>query len=274
MMERIEEIIRTYDPVTGGTLRVDGAELVCRAAVDPRQLRIEVAAGCAAQVVVLHTGAGVAAIEADLEPDARLELVELFAGRALSDLHIRQGERSRSHLTVVELAEATASCTVDLQGAGASSVVGGVFAVGGDEHCTLTLRTNHRVPECRSDAQLRGIAGGRAVGEFRGLVYVAPGARATDAVQTSRNILLTDAARIVTRPQLEIYADDVKCSHGAAVGQMDAEAIFYMRQRGLSEALARRLQIEGFMGDVVRRCPIEGLGEALAEAVARKLEQL
>ena len=74
-------------------------------------------------------------------------------------------------------------------------------------------------------------------------------------------------------PQLEIYADDVKCSHGATVGQMDADAILYMRQRGLSEAQARRLQIEGFVGDIVRRCGVEPLGEALMALAAGKLEK-
>ena len=121
---------------------------------------------------------------------------------------------------------------------------------------------------------MKGIAGGNAVGEFRGLVYVAPDAQRTDARQQSRNILLSETARIDAKPQLEIYADDVKCSHGATVGQMDADAILYMRQRGLSLAQARRLQIEGFAGDVVRRCGIGELGEALMEAVARKMETM
>ncbi len=86
--------------------------------------------------------------------------------------------------------------------------------------------------------------------------------------------MLSEAARIVAEPQLEIYADDVKCSHGATVGQMDSEAILYMRQRGLSLAQARRLQIEGFAGDVVRRCGVEELGETLMEVVARKMEMM
>ena len=115
---------------------------------------------------------------------------------------------------------------------------------------------------------------GQKIGEFRGLVYVAPDAQRTDARQQSRNILLSETARIDAKPQLEIYADDVKCSHGATVGQMDADAILYMRQRGLSLAQARRLQIEGFAGDVVRRCGIGELGEALMEAVARKMETM
>ena len=103
---------------------------------------------------------------------------------------------------------------------------------------------------------------------------MAQDAQRTDAQQQSRNILLSDTARITTWPQLEIYADDVKCSHGATVGQMDAEAVYYMRQRGLSEAEARRLQIEGFVGDIVRRCGIEPLGEALLEAVAAKMKRM
>ena len=141
------------------------------------------------------------------------------------------------------------------------------------EHCVVRLRTNHNVPDCRSNSYIKGVAGGTAVGEFCGLVYVAPDAQRTDAQQQNRNILLSETARITTQPQLEIYADDVKCSHGATVGQMDSEAILYMRQRGLSEAQARRVQIEGFVGDVVRRCGIEPLCEAAMEAVVAKLEK-
>ena len=112
------------------------------------------------------------------------------------------------------------------------------------------------------------------MGEFCGMVYVAPDAQRTDARQQSRNILLSRTARITTQPQLEIYADDVKCSHGATVGQMDSEAVLYMRQRGLSEVQARRLQIEGFVGDVVRRCGVEPLCETMMEAVRAKMEKL
>ena len=172
------------------------------------------------------------------------------------------------------LAGANVGCTVDLTGADAENSLGGTFLVGGREHAVVKLRTNHRVADCRSDSTFKGVAGGEAVGEFSGLVYVAQDAQRTDAQQQSRNVLLSDTARITTMPQLEIYADDVKCSHGATVGQMDADAILYMRQRGLSEAQARRLQIEGFVGDIVRRCGVEPLGEAVLELAAEKLEKL
>ena len=92
-------------------------------------------------------------------------------------------------------------------------------------------------------------------------------------IKQNNNLLLSDGAHVYAKPQLEIYADNVKCSHGATVGQMDSEAILYMRQRGLSEAQARRVQIEGFVGDVVRRCGIEPLCEAAMEAVVAKLEK-
>ena len=161
-----------------------------------------------------------------------------------------------------------------LKRAGKLVHLGKQFLAAGQEHCVVRLRTNHNVPDCRSNSYIKGVAGGTAVGEFCGLVYVAPDAQRTDAQQQSRNVLLSDTARITTMPQLEIYADDVKCSHGATVGQMDADAILYMRQRGLSEAQARRLQIEGFVGDIVRRCGVEPLGEAVLELAAEKLEKL
>jgi len=132
----------------------------------------------------------------------------------------------------------------------------------------------HSVPACRSRSAVKGVAGGRALGEFRGLVYVAPDAQRTDARQQSRNVLLGAEARIDTKPQLEIYADDVKCTHGATVGMMDNEAILYMRQRGLSLQQARSLQIEGFVDDIVLRCPLDAVREALVGAVAEKLEKM
>ena len=148
------------------------------------------------------------------------------------------------------------------------------FLAAGQEHCVVRLRTNHNVPDCRSNSYIKGVAGGTAVGEFCGLVYVAPDAQRTDAQQQNRNILLSETARITTQPQLEIYADDVKCSHGATVGQMDSEAILYMRQRGLSEQQARRLQMEGFVAAIAAHCAVEPLCEELYRRIVTKLERM
>lgn len=162
----------------------------------------------------------------------------------------------------------------DLNGKEISNELDALFLAMEHDRCVINLRTNHLMPECTSRSLIKGVASGEALGEFQGLVYVAPDAQRTDAQQQSRNILLSRTARIDAKPQLEIYADDVRCSHGATVGQIDDEAILYMRQRGLAEEQARRLQIEGFAADVVARCGIETLREALTEAVVERLDKI
>ena len=268
-METIPDIIRGFRAADGEVLRIAGAEAEPFAAVDPRHLRVEAAAGASARIVVLHTAPDVSSLTLTLAEGAQLELTELFTAEAFAEVSVKQAARSRCRLTTALLSSANASYRIDLDGADAENELGGVFLAAGNEHCVVKLRTGHNVADCRSNSYIKGVAGGQAVGEFCGLVYVAP-----DARQQSRNILLSETARITTQPQLEIYADDVKCSHGATVGQMDAEAILYMRQRGLSEAQARRLQIEGFVGDVVTRCGIEPLCGAILERAAAKIETL
>ncbi|MDE6069406.1 MAG: SufD family Fe-S cluster assembly protein [Alistipes sp.] len=270
-MAALTDTIRRFAAVEGDSLRVAAAASQPFVAVDPQQLRVEVAAGASAQLVVVHEKPLASSLSLLLERDARLQVTEIFLAGVSAETEAVQASGSNCCITAVLLAGADASYRIDLDGAHAENSLGGLFLVDDNEHCVLKLRTNHRVADCSSDSSVKGIAGGSAVGEFRGLVYVAPDAQRTDARQQSRNILLSDTARIVAEPQLEIYADDVRCSHGATVGQIDAEAILYMRQRGLSLAQARRLQIEGFAGDIVRRCGIGELGEALMSAVARKM---
>ncbi len=271
-MEAFLDTIRRFRAVDGRRLTVAQSEATPFAAVDPGQLRVEVAAGASAQLAVVHTAAGAASLEIDLAEGARLALTEVFLAEAFAEVRVRQAAGSAFALVVVQTTSANGSWTVGLEGRDASCEADCLFLAAADEHCVVRLRTDHRVADCRSRSLVKGAAAGRAVGEFHGLVYVAPDAQRTDARQQSRNIVLGDAARIVAEPQLEIYADDVKCSHGATVGQIDDEAILYMRQRGLSEAQARRLRLEGFAGDVVSRCGIEPLREALDALVAAKLE--
>ena len=273
-MEQFSDIIRGFRTADGEVLRIAGAEAEPFAAVNPRRLRVEAAAGASAHLVVLHTEPDMSALTLELSERAQLELTELFTAEAFAEVAVKQAARSRCRVTTVQLSSANASYRIDLDGPDAENELGGVFFAAGGEHCVVKLRTGHNAADCRSDSYIKGVAGGQALGEFSGLVYVAPDAQRTDARQQSRNILLSDTARITTQPQLEIYADDVKCSHGATVGQMDADAILYMRQRGLSEAQARRLQIEGFVGDIVGRCGIEPLCEAVMKAASLKLENL
>ena len=244
------------------------------AAVDPDRLSVEVEAGVEAALVVLHGSPDETSIDVRLAEGASLALTEIFVSEAFVECRIRQEARSRCSVMTAMFSSANVRYRTDLDGAGAESELDGVFVAGGDEHCGVELRTAHNVPDCRSRSAVKGVAGGRALGEFRGLVYVAPDAQRTDARQQSRNVLLGAEARIDTKPQLEIYADDVKCTHGATVGMMDNEAILYMRQRGLSLQQARSLQIEGFVDDIVLRCPLDAVREALVGAVAEKLEKM
>lgn len=140
--------------------------------------------------------------------------------------------------------------TVDLVGEGAEVSLKGLYLCGGDERVNFRILMHHRAPGCVSHQLFNGIAGGTARVSFDGRIIVAPDAQQTEAYQENHNILLSDAAHVETTPQLEIYADDVKCSHGATVGRLDEDAQFYMRSRGIPEKEARVLQMLSFLSPV------------------------
>ena len=119
------------------------------------------------------------------------------------------------------------------------------------EQVNIRILMHHRAPGCHSTQKIHGIAGGRARIDFHGTIVVAPDAQKTEAYQENHNIVLTTEARVKTEPQLEIYADDVKCSHGATVGQLNVDELFYMRSRGIPEADAQTLQMLSFLSPVI-----------------------
>ncbi|MEG0498354.1 MAG: SufD family Fe-S cluster assembly protein [Alistipes sp.] len=272
----MQEILRNggFETFTGEVLRIAHDGVLPYAVTDARKLTVEVAAGVRAQCVLLHSAAVEAAVEVILAEGAMLSVVHVFAAEAFVEMNITQAAQSSCTLFVAELTSANSSYRFALNGDHAECTLNGLFLAADAEHCVAAVRVEHNAPDCRSYSLVKGVAGGTATGEFRGLVYVAPDAQRTDAQQQSRNILLSEQARIRTKPQLEIYADDVKCTHGATVGQMDTEALLYMRQRGLSELQARALQIEGFVSEVVGHCDHQMLREALTTAVTDKLHQL
>lgn len=257
------------DTVSGGML-VTAEGRRCEVIVDPQTVRRTVAGE--QRVMVIHTRADSSSMRFEVAKGGVLHLAEVFLAGSFSDCTIIQSGGSRCFVTCVSTAEAIADYTVDLNGRDAENTLRAAFIAGGDERARVGVRVNHNSGDCRSDSLIKGVAGGRAEGEFVGLVYVAPDAQRTDARQTSRNIVLGGEARITTKPQLEIYADDVKCSHGATVGQLDSDAVMYMRQRGLSLSQARRLQLEGFVRDIVAAA--DETDEALAEELTLKLETL
>ena len=161
---------------------------------------------------------------------------------------------------------------VELLGEGAQANIYGAYVCGAEEKVRIAVDMYHKVPHCNSRQLFKGIAGGTSRVDFYGKIIVAQDAQRTEAYQENHNILLTDGAKVDTKPQLEIYADDVKCSHGATVGQLDSEAVLYMRQRGLSLQQAKRLQIEGFVSDIVFGS--QQFGEYLAGELTAKLEKI
>lgn len=137
-------------------------------------------------------------------------------------------------------------------------------------HLDTYSRIEHRVKHCHTDELFKYVVDDEAVGAFAGLVHVLPGADKTEAYQSNRNIVGTDTARMFSKPQLEIYADDVKCSHGTAIGQLDEKQVFYMQTRGIPEVTAKLLLKQAFMADVIDSVRLDGLKDRLHMLVERR----
>jgi Fe-S cluster assembly protein SufD len=157
-----------------------------------------------------------------------------------------------------------------LEGDAAECVLNGLYLADGTQHMDHQTYVEHVAPNCPSHELYKGILDGRSHGVFNGKVYVHPEAQKTDGKQSNNNLLLSDHARVDTKPQLEIFADDVKCTHGATVGRLDETALFYLRSRGLSNTVARKLLTYAFAADVLERLSLAPLKDALE---ARVLER-
>ena len=163
---------------------------------------------------------------------------------------------------------------VHLVGEGAEANVYGAYVCGGEEKVKIAVDMYHDLPHCNSRQLFKGIAGGVSKVDFYGKIIVAQDAQRTEAYQENHNILLTDGAKVDTKPQLEIYADDVKCSHGATIGRLNEEEQFYMRSRGISLEDAKVLQMISFIAPVLENIQDEFEREQLAlrfEEAIRKL---
>ena len=158
-----------------------------------------------------------------------------------------------------------------LNAPGATCQANGLFLADGDQRINFYVTAHHNAPQCISNQLFKGILDDRAHALFEGVVKVAPGAQKTEAYQANHNLLLTRESKIVTRPQLEIYADDVKCSHGATVGRLDESALFYLRSRGISLKEARIMQQLAFLHDVLAQITIDPLRDRLLDLVERRL---
>jgi len=163
---------------------------------------------------------------------------------------------------------------VDIAQPGAQAVINGLYLAGGQRHIDNHTRADHRVGPATSRQEYRGIVTGQARCIWNGKAIVHAGADGTDAEQANHNLLLSDKAEIDAKPELEIYADDVKCSHGTTIGQLDETALFYLRTRGLSKHEAEQVLTRAFAQSIVSKSPIDSIHDILAEKIANRLSDL
>ena len=160
---------------------------------------------------------------------------------------------------------------LDLIGEGSSGRMSGFYIAGGTQHFDHDTQQNHRAPNTTSDLLFKGALTERSRSVWQGMIYVAPGAQKTDGYQANRNLILSRQARADSIPGLEILADDVRCTHGATVGQLEEEPIFYLMSRGLPRSEAERLVVDGFFAPIMQRIPFEGVRERFARMIDGKL---
>jgi len=160
---------------------------------------------------------------------------------------------------------------VTQQGEGAEMHLDGLALIAGRQIADTHTRIDHAVPRGKSVQLHKCIADGSAHAIFSGKIMVHAGAVGTDSVQSSRNLLLSDKARIDTQPQLEIFNDDVSCKHGATVGQIDADALFFLKSRGFSEERARNLLTHAFAAEIIDKIPVPSLVESLGRAILERI---
>jgi Fe-S cluster assembly protein SufD len=276
----------------------------------PRGVRVEApillsavsaAAGTALQrrvLIVLEEGAEAEVWEQYLSGDSESEtlvntVVELVVGQ---NAHLRyvcgQDLNERSWMFGAQRAEVERDGSLDwvvvgfggangrvrtetlLAGEGASGKVTGAYAPRGRQHIDFDTTQEHGAPNTTSDLAFRGILADRSAAVWRGMIKVDPGAQQTDAFQECRNLLLSKRAHADAIPGLEILANDVRCTHAAAIAQIDREQLFYLRSHGLDGAVATRLVIEGFMQELVERFEEGPIRKALSSALERRLSRI
>jgi Fe-S cluster assembly protein SufD len=247
--------------------------------------RLLVVAGALSRATVVETflGNGTAAGltnavgEVEIGDGASLDHVRVEAEGAASlhlgalDARLGRDARFASHEVSLGARWARAEIGAALVAPGAECFLNGFYLADGSRHVDHRTSIDHAVSHGASHQLYKGILGGTSRAVFHGRILVRPDAQKIDALQSNRNLLLSKEALVFTRPQLEIYANDVKCTHGATVGQLDAEALFYLRSRGIGSHEARRLLIRAFTGEVLERIPLAAVRERIEEEVASRL---
>jgi len=160
---------------------------------------------------------------------------------------------------------------LDLAGQGSTGRMSGFYFTDGNQHLDHDTQQNHFAPNTTSDLLFKGALKGKSRSVWQGMIYVAPGAQKTDGYQANRNLVLDEQARADSIPGLEIMADDVRCTHGATVGKLEEEPLFYLKSRGIPQEDAERLVVEGFFDPIMQRIPFEGVRERFQAAILQKM---
>lgn len=216
------------------------------------------------------------------------ETLEIPEGAALSEVYVLSGTEKLPFRNIVVNASAKARVTVlilpgyendahidvDIIGENADVNISGLYLCNSNEKLAIRTDIRHRKPHCTSYQIFNGIAAGKSDVKFYGKIVVAPDAQKTEAYQTNHNLILSEGAHAESKPQLEIYADDVKCSHGATVGQLNEDEQFYMRSRGIPEAEAKVLQMISFIAPVLANIEDETLRDKMKETVESAIRSL
>ena len=187
------------------------------------------------------------------------EVIIVSDGLLERKIDVQAGQRTDLVLLVYPGVSCDVKMDVSLLGEG------GAYVCGGSENVKISVDMHHDFPHCNSRQLFKGIAGGVSKVDFYGKIIVAQDAQRTEAYQENHNILLSDGAKVDTKPQLEIYADDVKCSHGATIGRLNEEEQFYMRSRGITLEDAKVLQMISFIAPVLENIEDENEREAAAQ---------
>lgn len=267
-----------------GLLIIDEAN--SGAAVSQTNVEIMIAPGCDVEIVEYHASSG-------RDDHYANSVITLDVGEAANAGYVRIQERRMGHVQTGRLSVAMGKdarltmasfdlggglvrndVDIDLGATGANLVCNGLYLASDGQHIDNHVRIDHRVGPASSSQEFRGILNGQCRCVWNGKAIVHKGADGTDAKQANHNLLLSDHAEIDAKPELEIYADDVKCSHGTTVGQLDEAALFYLRSRGLGRHEAIQLLTRAFAADLVARAPVKAAKTAIASLVDSRLAEL
>ena len=217
-------------------------------------LEIEVGANASATLYKLQT-----------EEDSAIQM---------NTTHVVQAQDSHFSATTITLGGQLVrnNLTIELDGKNCESHMYGLYMLHGKQHVDNHTLVDHQQPHCESNELYKGIMDDNSTGVFNGKIYVQQIAQKTNAFQSNKNILLSEGASVNTKPQLEIWADDVKCSHGATTGQIDEEQVFYLRARGLSESSARALLLRAFAADIIEHISVYAVRDHFLNLLDNKLE--